>query len=86
MPREQWIKSDAAIDSALCRAHTVVAQFLVLVAFSCRRWRAGPLRQEVAARNVDFAISRFARPASEEYSEEILFQDALVEAAARTIH
>jgi DNA-binding transcriptional LysR family regulator len=38
----------------------------------------GPLRQEVAARNVDFAISRFARPAGEEYSEEILFQDALV--------
>jgi DNA-binding transcriptional LysR family regulator len=38
----------------------------------------GPLRQEVAARNVDFAISRFARPASEEYSEEILFHDALV--------
>ena len=30
---------------------------------------------------MDFAISRFARPASEEYSEEILFQDALVEAA-----
>ena len=38
----------------------------------------GPLRQEVAARNVDFAISRFARPAGEEYSEEILFHDALV--------
>jgi DNA-binding transcriptional LysR family regulator len=38
----------------------------------------GPLRQEVAARNVDFAISRFARPAGEEYSEEILFRDALV--------
>jgi DNA-binding transcriptional LysR family regulator len=38
----------------------------------------GPLRQEVAARNVDFAISRFARPAREEYSEEILFRDALV--------
>jgi DNA-binding transcriptional LysR family regulator len=37
----------------------------------------GPLRQEVAARNVDFAISRFARPVSEEYSEEILFHDAL---------
>ena len=29
----------------------------------------GPLRQEVAARNVDFAISRFARPVGEEYSE-----------------
>jgi DNA-binding transcriptional LysR family regulator len=27
---------------------------------------------------VDFAISRFARPAGEEYSEEILFHDALV--------
>ena len=38
----------------------------------------GPLRQEVAARNVDFAISRFARPVGEEYSEEILFHDALV--------
>ena len=38
----------------------------------------GPLQQEVAARNVDFAISRFARPAGEEYSEEILFRDALV--------
>jgi DNA-binding transcriptional LysR family regulator len=38
----------------------------------------GPLRQEVAARNVDFAISRFARPAGEEFSEEILFHDALV--------
>ena len=37
-----------------------------------------PLRQEVAARNVDFAISRFARPAGEEYSEEVLFRDALV--------
>ena len=38
----------------------------------------GPLRQEVAARNVDFAISRFARPVGEEYSEEILFHDSLV--------
>jgi DNA-binding transcriptional LysR family regulator len=38
----------------------------------------GPLRQEVAARNVDFAISRFARPVGQEYSEEILFHDALV--------
>ena len=38
----------------------------------------GPLRQEVAARNVDFAISRFARPVGEECSEEILFHDALV--------
>jgi DNA-binding transcriptional LysR family regulator len=38
----------------------------------------GPLRLEVGARNVDFAISRFARPVSEEYSEEILFHDALV--------
>jgi DNA-binding transcriptional LysR family regulator len=38
----------------------------------------GPLRQEVAAQNVDFAISRFARPVGEEYSEEILFHDALV--------
>ena len=38
----------------------------------------GPLRQEVAARNVDFAISRFARPVGEEFSEEILFNDALV--------
>ena len=31
-----------------------------------------------AARNVDFAISRFARPVGEEYSEKILFHDALV--------
>jgi DNA-binding transcriptional LysR family regulator len=38
----------------------------------------GPLRDEVAARNVDFAISRFARPVGEEFSEEILFNDALV--------
>ena len=37
-----------------------------------------PLRQELAARNVDFVISRFARPVGEEYSEEILFHDALV--------
>jgi DNA-binding transcriptional LysR family regulator len=37
-----------------------------------------PLRQELAARHVDFVIARFARPASEEYSEEILFHDALV--------
>jgi hypothetical protein len=37
-----------------------------------------PLRQEVTARNVDFSISRFARPVGEEYSEEILFHDALV--------
>ena len=46
----------------------------------------GPLRQEVAGRNVDFAISRFARPAGEEYSEEILFHDALVVPLDRTIH
>jgi DNA-binding transcriptional LysR family regulator len=38
----------------------------------------GSLRQELAARNVDFVISRFARPADEEYSEEILFHDRLV--------
>ena len=37
-----------------------------------------PLRQELAARHVDFVIARFARPVSEEYSEEILFHDALV--------
>ena len=37
-----------------------------------------PLRQELAARRVDFVIARFARPAGEEYSEEILFHDALV--------
>jgi DNA-binding transcriptional LysR family regulator len=37
-----------------------------------------PLRQELAARNVDFVISRFARPVGEEYSEEILFHDSLV--------
>ena len=36
------------------------------------------LRQEFAARNVDFVISRFARPVGEEYSEEILFHDSLV--------
>jgi DNA-binding transcriptional LysR family regulator len=36
------------------------------------------LRQELAARNVDFGISRFARPVGEEYSEEILFHDSLV--------
>ena len=40
-----------------------------------------PLRQELAARNVDFVISRFARPGGEEYSEEILFHDALVAVA-----
>src|SRR3954451_1895306 len=39
-----------------------------------------PLRQELAARNVDFVISRFARPVGDEYSEEILFHDALVAA------
>jgi DNA-binding transcriptional LysR family regulator len=32
----------------------------------------------LAARDVDFVISRFARPVGEEYSEEILFHDALV--------
>src|SRR4030095_3258646 len=37
-----------------------------------------PLRQELAVRNVDFVISRFARPIGEEFSEEILFHDALV--------
>jgi DNA-binding transcriptional LysR family regulator len=37
-----------------------------------------PLRQELAARNVDFVISRFARPVGEEYLEETLFHDALV--------
>src|SRR4029077_16960818 len=37
-----------------------------------------PLREELAARNVDFVISRFARPVGDEYSEEILFHDALV--------
>jgi DNA-binding transcriptional LysR family regulator len=37
-----------------------------------------PLRQELAARHVDLVIARFARPVSEEYSEEILFHDALV--------
>jgi DNA-binding transcriptional LysR family regulator len=37
-----------------------------------------PLRLELTARNVDFVISRFARPVGEEYSEEILFHDALV--------
>jgi len=40
-----------------------------------------PLRQELAVRNVDFVISRFARPGGEEYSEEILFHDALVAVA-----
>jgi len=37
-----------------------------------------PLRLELAARNVDFVIARFARPDGEEYSEEILFHDGLV--------
>src|SRR5690348_4037445 len=37
-----------------------------------------PLRLELAARNVDFVIARFARPDGEDYSEEILFHDALV--------
>jgi DNA-binding transcriptional LysR family regulator len=37
-----------------------------------------PLRLELAARNVDFVIARFARPVGEEYSEEILFHDELV--------
>jgi DNA-binding transcriptional LysR family regulator len=37
-----------------------------------------PLRQELTARNVDFVIARFARPLGEEYSEEVLFHDALV--------
>src|SRR3981189_3125667 len=37
-----------------------------------------PLRQELAVRNVDFVISRFARPLGEEFSEEILFHDSLV--------
>jgi len=37
-----------------------------------------PLRRELVARNVDFVIARFARPDGEEYSEEILFHDALV--------
>ena len=37
-----------------------------------------PLRLELAARNVDFVVARFARPGGEEYSEEILFHDALV--------
>ena len=37
-----------------------------------------PLRQELAARHVDFVIARFARPVGEEYSEEILFPVALV--------
>ena len=37
-----------------------------------------PLRLELAARNVDFVIARFARPDGEQYSEEILFHDALV--------
>src|SRR6476659_942716 len=43
----------------------------------------GPLRQELAARNVDFVISRFARPVGDEYSEEILFHDALVVATGQ---
>src|SRR6195256_242985 len=37
-----------------------------------------PLRQELAVRNVDFVISRFARPVGEEFSEEIFSPDALV--------
>ena len=38
---------------------------------------AAGLRQDLAARKVDFVISRFARPHNEGYSQEILFHDAL---------
>ena len=45
-----------------------------------------PLRQQLAARNVDFVISRFARPGGEEYAEEILFHDALAVVTGPKIH